>query len=116
MEARRRHALGGGLAGGGGGEAPRRSARLWRRMYEGVIFFGRGGAAQQAISGIDMALWDIAGKAYGQPAYKLLGGGFKKHLRAYSSILFCDSPAHTYATPPRPPAPAFTRPQLASAP
>jgi L-rhamnonate dehydratase len=69
---------------------------LWDRMYQGSIFFGRGGAAQQAISGIDMALWDIAGKALGQPVYKLLGGGFKTKLRAYASILFGDTPEETY--------------------
>src|SRR5215210_4489727 len=45
------------------GEDPLDIARLWDRMYQGSIFFGRGGAAQQAISGVDMALWDIAGKA-----------------------------------------------------
>ena len=77
------------------GEDPRDIARLWDRMYQGSIFYGRGGAAQQAISGIDMALWDLAGKATGQPVYRLLGGGFRTHLRAYASILFGDTPAQT---------------------
>ncbi len=96
IEAPLSHATARGLADCVVGEDPLDIDRLWRRMYEGVIFFGRGGAAQQAISGVDMALWDIAGKAYGQPVYKLLGGGFKHHLRAYSSILFGDSAAETY--------------------
>ena len=78
------------------GEDPLDIARLWDRMYQGSIFFGRGGAAQQAISGVDMALWDIAGKALGQPVYRLLGGGFRAHLRAYASILFGDTPQETY--------------------
>ncbi len=78
------------------GEDPRDIARLWDRMYQGSIFYGRGGAAQQAISGVDMALWDIAGKATGQPVYRLLGGGFRTHLRAYASILFGDTPGATY--------------------
>jgi L-rhamnonate dehydratase len=96
IEAPLSHATARGLADCVVGEDPLDIDRLWRRMYEGVIFFGRGGAAQQAISGVDIALWDIAGKAYGQPVYKLLGGGFKHHLRAYSSILFGDSAAETY--------------------
>jgi L-alanine-DL-glutamate epimerase-like enolase superfamily enzyme len=78
------------------GEDPLEIELLWEKMYRGSIFFGRGGAAQQAISGIDMALWDIAGKVYQQPVYKLLGGGFKKKLRAYASILFGDTPQETY--------------------
>src|ERR1700704_5438649 len=49
----------------------------------------------EAMSGIEIALWDIAGKASGQPVYKLLGGGFRKKFRAYASILFGDSPAET---------------------
>ncbi|ABU59892.1 mandelate racemase/muconate lactonizing enzyme family protein [Roseiflexus castenholzii] len=78
------------------GEDPLDIARLWHAMYEGSIFFGRGGAAQQAISGIDIALWDIAGKALGQPVYRLLGGGFRNRLRAYASILFQETPEATY--------------------
>ena len=78
------------------GEDPLEIDRLWEKMYRGSIFFGRGGAAQQAISGIDIALWDIAGKVYQQPVYKLLGGGFNKTLRPYASILFGDTPDETY--------------------
>jgi L-rhamnonate dehydratase len=78
------------------GEDPLDIARLWDRMYQGSIFYGRGGAAQQAISGVDMALWDIAGKVTGQPVYRLLGGGFRSELRAYASILFGDTPEQTY--------------------
>ncbi|NJO82114.1 MAG: mandelate racemase/muconate lactonizing enzyme family protein [Blastochloris sp.] len=78
------------------GQDPLNIAYLWDRMYQGSIFFGRGGAAQQAISGVDMALWDIAGKAMGQPVYRLLGGGFRDRLRAYASILFQETPDATY--------------------
>ena len=98
IEAPLSHLTARGLADCVVGEDPLEIDRLWQRMYEGVIFFGRGGAAQQAISGVDMALWDIAGKSYGQPVYKLLGGAHKKKLRAYASILFGDTPAQTYAT------------------
>jgi L-alanine-DL-glutamate epimerase-like enolase superfamily enzyme len=77
------------------GEDPFEIERLLQRMYEGSIFFGRQGAAIQAMSGIEIALWDIVGKATGQPVYKLLGGGFRKRFRAYASILFGDTPAET---------------------
>ena len=97
IEAPLSHAIARGLADCILGEDPLEIERLWHRMAEGSIFFGRGGAAQQAMSGVDTALWDIAGKAYGQPVYKLLGGGFKKRLRAYGSILFGDTAAETYA-------------------
>ena len=77
------------------GEDPFDIERLWDRMYQGSIFFGRRGAAIQAMSGIDMALWDIVGKATGQPAYKVLGGAFRKKFRAYASALFGDTPEET---------------------
>src|SRR4051794_37667196 len=97
IEAPTSHAIARGLRQCVLGADPLEIALLWERMYQGSIFFGRGGAAQQAISGIDMALWDIAGKAFGQPVYKLLGGGFQTRLRAYASILFGDTPDETYA-------------------
>src|SRR3954462_7350158 len=68
---------------------------LIHRMYEGTIFFGRQGAVIRAMSGIEIALWDIVGKAVGRPVYQLLGGGFRKTFRAYSSILFGDTPEQT---------------------
>lgn len=96
IEAPASHAIARGLRACVIGADPLDIAPLWERMYQGSIFFGRGGAAQQAISGIDMALWDIAGKALNQPVYRLLGGAFHTRLRAYASILFGDTPDETY--------------------
>src|SRR5919109_2003015 len=80
------------------GQDPFEIDRLVHRMYEGTIFFGRQGAAIQAMSGIEIALWDIVGKSTGRPVYQLLGGGFRKKFRAYASILFGDTPAETERT------------------
>src|SRR5207237_8286067 len=77
------------------GQDPFEIDRLIHRMYEGAIFFGRQGAVIQAMSGIEIALWDLVGKATGRPVYQLLGGGFRKRFRAYASILFGDTPDET---------------------
>jgi L-alanine-DL-glutamate epimerase-like enolase superfamily enzyme len=77
------------------GQDPFEIDRLIHRMYEGAIFFGRQGAVIQAMSGIEIALWDVMGKAVGRPVYQLLGGGFRKTFRAYASILFGDTPEQT---------------------
>src|SRR5262249_8224731 len=77
------------------GQDPFEIERLIHRMYEGSIFFGRQGAVIQAMSGIEIALWDIAGKVTGRPVYQLLGGAFRKQFRAYASILFGDTPPET---------------------
>src|SRR5271166_1974916 len=77
------------------GQDPCEIDRLVHRMYEGSIFFGRQGAVIQAMSGIEIALWDLMGKATGRPVYQLLGGGFQKTFRAYASILFGDTPDET---------------------
>src|SRR6266700_4855541 len=77
------------------GQDPFEIDRLIHRMYEGTIFFGRQGAVIQGMSGVEIALWDIMGKATGRPVYQLLGGAFRKKLRAYASILFVDTPAET---------------------
>src|SRR5262249_26000572 len=53
------------------------------------------GAVIQSMSGVEIALWDIVGKATERPVYQLLGGGFRKKFRAYASILFGDTPAET---------------------
>src|SRR5262249_15942079 len=77
------------------GEDPFEIDRLIHRMYEGTIYFGRQGAVIQAMSGVEIALWDIVGRATKRPVYQLLGGAFRKKLRAYASILFGDTPAET---------------------
>jgi L-alanine-DL-glutamate epimerase-like enolase superfamily enzyme len=77
------------------GENPLEIERLVHRMYEGTIYFGRQGAVIQAMSGVEIALWDIAGKAAQQPVWRLLGGAFRQKLRAYASILFGETPAET---------------------
>src|SRR5262245_65163269 len=80
------------------GQDPLEIDRLIHCMYEGTIFFGRQGAVIQAMSGVEIALWDIAGKAAKRPVYQLLGGAFRKTFRAYASILFGDTPAQTERT------------------
>ncbi len=75
------------------GEDPFEVERLWHKMYMASVYYGRRGAAIQVISGIDIALWDIVGKATGQPIYKLLGGGHRNRVRAYASTLFRPDPA-----------------------
>jgi D-galactarolactone cycloisomerase len=61
--------------------------RLWARMYELTRWYGRKGAAMATLGGIDVALWDIRGKAEGQPVYRLLGGS-DPEVAAYGSGLF----------------------------
>ena len=77
------------------GEDPLEIERLWDKMYRDTLYYGREGAVIQAMAGIDLALWDIKGKALGQPVYKLLGGGHRKRMRTYSSNMFQFSPADT---------------------
>lgn len=74
------------------GQNPLEVERLWYRMYRGTIYFGRRGAAMQAISAIDIALWDICGKVYQQPVHILLGGKWRDKVRAYASTLFRSTP------------------------
>jgi L-rhamnonate dehydratase len=58
---------------------------LWEKMYRATINVGRKGLALEAISGIDIALWDLIGKALRQPVYNLLGGRTRSRIRAYAS-------------------------------
>jgi L-alanine-DL-glutamate epimerase-like enolase superfamily enzyme len=60
---------------------------LWRRMYLGSVYYGRRGVAMHAISGIDIALWDIRGKALGKPVCELLGTKKRDRIRPYASLL-----------------------------
>ncbi len=65
------------------GKDPLRIEHHWQHMYRSAFF--RGGAIlMTAISGVDQALWDIAGKHYGVPVYKLLGGAVRDRIRVYA--------------------------------
>ncbi len=78
------------------GEDPFETEYLWHKLYRQNIYSGRRGIAIHAMSGIDIALWDIKGKALGQPIWRLLGGGFHRQgVRAYASSLFGATPAET---------------------
>lgn len=61
---------------------------LWQRMYRSTLAWGRKGVAMAAISAIDIALWDIMGKATGRPVFKLLGGRTKEKIPCYASKLY----------------------------
>jgi len=74
------------------GEDPLEHERLWQKMYRHLAYYGRAGAGMQMISGADIALWDIAGKALGQPIHKLLGAKYHDSVRAYASTLFRPTP------------------------
>ncbi|MCH2211154.1 MAG: mandelate racemase/muconate lactonizing enzyme family protein [Fuerstiella sp.] len=77
------------------GEDPLDVERLWEKMYYETNRYGRRGAAIHAISGADIALWDIRGRSEGRPVHELLGGSHRSSVRAYASVLFGDTPDDT---------------------
>jgi len=77
------------------GEDPMDVERLWDKMYRSLIYVGRRGIAIHAISGVDIALWDIKGKALGKPVCELLGTPVRERIRAYASMLMPDTPEET---------------------
>lgn len=77
------------------GQDPLDISRLWHRMFEGTLYFGREGAVIQAMAGVDLALWDIKGKVLEQPVHRLLGGAHRNELRAYASHMFEFTPEAT---------------------
>jgi L-rhamnonate dehydratase len=77
------------------GQDPFATEYLWDRMYRENIYGGRSGVGFHAISGVDIALWDIKGKKLGMPIWKLLGGGFRSDIRCYASALFESTPERT---------------------
>lgn len=68
------------------GADPLEITALWQRIYDATAFSGRRGLGIQALSGIDIALHDLAGHQIGQPVYKLMGGARRKHLTPYATI------------------------------
>jgi galactonate dehydratase len=67
------------------GKDPSAIDRLWADMFLAVSYSGWAGAEMRAISAVDIALWDLAGKAAGQPIYKILGGASRPSMRIYNT-------------------------------
>ena len=70
------------------GENPLESERIWEKLYRATMYVGRRSATITAMAAVDMALWDLKGKHFGQPIHRLLGGKRHDKIRAYASILF----------------------------
>ena len=68
------------------GENPLDVERLWEKLYQGTIYTGRRGLVIHAMDAIDLALWDIAGKALGRPVFELLGGPRREAVVPYASV------------------------------
>ena len=58
---------------------------IWDQLYNSTLFYGRKGVVVNAISGVDLALWDLLGKIRGEPVYQLLGGPVRSELQFYAT-------------------------------
>ena len=65
------------------GEDPFNVERIWDILWRSSMYYGRMGVVVNAISAVDLAIWDIIGKALGVPAWKLLGGATKPRIPSY---------------------------------
>jgi L-alanine-DL-glutamate epimerase-like enolase superfamily enzyme len=74
------------------GERADEPARVTEKLRQSYFWQGRGGSVEHAISGIDIALWDLFGKICRQPVARLLGGCYRDRIKPYGSLLF-DEPA-----------------------
>ncbi len=74
------------------GERADEPARLSERLRQTMFWQGRGGSVEHAISGLDIALWDLMGKICNQPVARLLGGCYRQRIKPYGSILFDEPP------------------------
>src|SRR5437588_1448157 len=70
------------------GERADEPARVSEKLRQSLFWQGRGGAVEHAISGIDIALWDLMGKLCNQPVVRLLGGCYRQRIKPYGSLLF----------------------------
>src|SRR5690349_9199035 len=86
IEAPGTHTMGLGLKEMLIGENPLEPERIWEKLYTGSAMNGRRGAVICAIGALDMALWDICGKAAGKPCWELLGAKAKDHIVPYASL------------------------------
>src|SRR5438552_2473872 len=74
------------------GERADEPARVSEKLRQSLFWQGRGGSVEHAISGIDIALWDLFGKICKQPVSRLLGGNYRSRVKPYGSILFDEPP------------------------
>ena len=72
------------------GENALEPERVSEKLHQNTFWQGRGGAITHAISGVDVALWDLLGKATGQPVGRLLGGRYRDRVRPYASLLVAE--------------------------
>jgi L-rhamnonate dehydratase len=72
------------------GREPTDVEHMWETMYRSTLNVGRRGLVLEAISAIDIAVWDLLGKQLGQPVYNLLGGRVRDRLPAYASWLYAN--------------------------
>ena len=70
------------------GENALETERLWQKMLRRTLYFGRSSVTITAMAAIEMALWDLKGKHFGEPIHRLLGGKRHDRIQAYASILF----------------------------
>lgn len=96
VEAPLSHQICNGLANVLVGQDPLALDVCTQRMWEAINYYGRAAVGTHAVAGVNLALWDIAGKACERPVHQLLGGPHVTRFRAYCSILFGDTPSQTY--------------------
>ncbi len=70
------------------GERADEPARVSEKLRQCTFWHGRGGTIEHAISGLDIALWDLFGKVCNQPVARLLGGYYRHQIKPYGSMLF----------------------------
>src|SRR3989454_2873601 len=75
------------------GQDPTEIERLTQVMHRALMIWGRRGLAMCAVSGVELALWDLVGKSRNAPVYELLGGLCQSRLRVYASLLRYDTPS-----------------------
>lgn len=67
------------------GRDPSEVERIWDQMYFATQFYGRKGLVVNAISGVDLALWDLLGRLREEPVYQMLGGAVRDELQFYAT-------------------------------
>ena len=74
------------------GSNPLQIDRVWQRVHDGMAYYGRGSVGMHVLSAIDIALWDLAGKAFNQPISEMLGGRRVDRIRVYASEVMPEEP------------------------